>query len=120
MNKGYYVYVSEWQPIIRYGIKHDWKAFSRYPCRLTDESAWGNLLAFKVKPDEELLLRSLRKLAGINGSNENVLHEELDSSRASYYHNIKQSISDTLAPFPLLHRSVKKVWGVIRDIRRSI
>ncbi len=63
-NKGYIVYVSEWHPIIKYGIKHDWFALKRYPCELDSPNAWGNLLAFKDTIDEdslrELLSRSLK------------------------------------------------------------
>lgn len=48
--KGYSVYVSEWHPIVRYGISHDWKRFAKYPCELSSNDAWGNLLAFKNEP----------------------------------------------------------------------
>lgn len=50
MGKGYTVYVSEWHPIVQYGVSHDWHALKKYPCDLTDEEAWGNLLAFKSDP----------------------------------------------------------------------
>jgi FkbM family methyltransferase len=49
-DKGYSVYVSEWHPIVRYGISHDWKRFTKYPCELSSKDAWGNLLAFKNEP----------------------------------------------------------------------
>ena len=60
-DKGYHVYVSEWHPIIRYGISHDWHTIKKYPCVLNDERAWGNLLAFKNDP-------GLKAMAGIIGS----------------------------------------------------
>jgi len=50
-NKGYSVFVSEWHPIIRYGIPHDWRRFKKYPCELSSKDAWGNLLAFKNEPN---------------------------------------------------------------------
>ena len=50
LDKGYSVYVSEWHPIIHYGIRHDWLGLKRFPCELNDASAWGNLMAFKVDP----------------------------------------------------------------------
>ncbi len=52
--RGYTVYVSEWHPIIRYGIPHDWRRVLKYVSGLQIPSnAWGNLLAFKQDPGEE-------------------------------------------------------------------
>ena len=59
---GYTVYVSEWHPIIRYGISHDWNAMKKYPCELNDENAWGNLLAFKEDPGEEKINKAIEKV----------------------------------------------------------
>jgi FkbM family methyltransferase len=59
--KGYKVYVSEWHPVVRYGIRHDWKRLARYPCELSDPRAWGNLLAFREPIEEELLAAAVRK-----------------------------------------------------------
>jgi len=44
--RGYRVWVSEWHPVIRYGVRHDWRKLERYPCELESSEAWGNLLAF--------------------------------------------------------------------------
>lgn len=60
VERGYTVYVSEWHPIIRYGIRHDWRALMRYPCELADPKGWGNLLAFRDGIDEELLVRTVK------------------------------------------------------------
>lgn len=46
--QGYAVYLSEWFPIERYGIQHQWRCFSRYPCELTDQAGWGNLIAIRT------------------------------------------------------------------------
>jgi FkbM family methyltransferase len=43
--RGYRLVVSEWHPIRQYGVLHDWNRFVRYPCRLKDEKAWGNIIA---------------------------------------------------------------------------
>lgn len=61
VNKGYTVYVSEWHPIIRYGIRHDWNRLVRYPCELADEKGWGNLLAFRDPISEEDLVAAVKK-----------------------------------------------------------
>ncbi|MGB3492755.1 MAG: FkbM family methyltransferase [Elainellaceae cyanobacterium] len=50
-SRGYTVVVSEWHPVIRYGIKHDWRRLVTYPCELSSPDAWGNILAFKDTPD---------------------------------------------------------------------
>ncbi|CAK0779602.1 Methyltransferase, FkbM family [Gammaproteobacteria bacterium] len=60
--KGYTVYVSEWHPIIRYGIRHDWNRLSRYPCELADPKGWGNLLAFLNPISEDVLVSSVEKI----------------------------------------------------------
>jgi FkbM family methyltransferase len=49
-DRGYAVYLSEWHPIVRYGITHRWRSIRRYPCRLHDERGWGNFLA--VRPGD--------------------------------------------------------------------
>lgn len=48
--KGYAVYLSEWHPIIRYGIAHDWHRIVKYPEPLSSPDAWGNILAFWDDP----------------------------------------------------------------------
>ncbi|MDP1547483.1 MAG: FkbM family methyltransferase [Anaerolineales bacterium] len=62
VDKGYTVYVSEWHPIIRYGIRHDWRQLMRYPCELADSKGWGNLLAFRDPIDEKDLVAAVRKV----------------------------------------------------------
>jgi len=61
-DKGYIVYVSEWHPIIRYGIRHDWRELMRYPCELADPNGWGNLLAFRDPIDEQALIAAVKKV----------------------------------------------------------
>jgi FkbM family methyltransferase len=50
VDKGYKVYVSEWHPVVQYGLRHQWRAMKVYPCELEEEAAWGNLLAFHTDP----------------------------------------------------------------------
>lgn len=48
VERGYTVIVSEWFPIVRYGISHRWRCVKKFPCDLTDDdTAWGNLIAFQ-------------------------------------------------------------------------
>jgi hypothetical protein len=61
-DKGYVVYVSEWHPIIRYGIRHDWNCLVRYPCELSNKKGWGNLLAFRDAPPDQDVVAAVRKV----------------------------------------------------------
>lgn len=54
---GYKIIVSEWYPIVRYGITHKWKNFKEYPCELDDRNAWGNLICFR----ENTLLNEFKR-----------------------------------------------------------
>ncbi len=47
VDQGYLLYISEWHPIERYGMKHSWKGLKQWPCKISDEDAWGNILAFR-------------------------------------------------------------------------
>lgn len=67
VDKGYTVYVSEWHPIIRYGIRHDWRQLMRYPCELADPKGWGNLLAFRDPIDEQALIAAVQKVLKVGG-----------------------------------------------------
>src|SRR3546814_3008227 len=62
LEKGYRVLVSEWHPIIRYGVRHDWRRLVAYPCELSDEGAWGNILAFRDPVDESALAAVIGRL----------------------------------------------------------
>lgn len=54
-SNGYAVYVSEWHPIVRYGIAHDWRRFLRYDPSLDLSETWGNLIGFKNDPGAKVL-----------------------------------------------------------------
>lgn len=44
----YAVLVSEWRPIERYGVNHEWRQLMRYPAALADPRGWGNLIAVNL------------------------------------------------------------------------
>jgi FkbM family methyltransferase len=46
-DKGYDVFVSEWHPVIEYGLVHRWRRVRRWPMALADEKGWGNLIAVR-------------------------------------------------------------------------
>lgn len=64
-NRGYLVYVSEWHPIIRYGIRHEWKRFFKYEGQNLDSNSWGNLLAFHKEVNEKILVKSFKESLNI-------------------------------------------------------
>jgi FkbM family methyltransferase len=46
--KGYHVILSEWFPIVEYGMSHKWKSFSTENLLELDKSKnWGNLIAYR-------------------------------------------------------------------------
>ncbi|MEM9084371.1 MAG: FkbM family methyltransferase [Pseudomonadota bacterium] len=57
IQQGYSVYVSEWMPIIRYGIAHDWRQMLRYSPDLELGDTWGNLIGFYNDPGDEVVAR---------------------------------------------------------------
>jgi FkbM family methyltransferase len=62
VERGYTVLISEWHPVIRYGIQHDWYRLVMYPCQLADPNAWGNILAFRDSPDLNQVAATVRRL----------------------------------------------------------
>lgn len=58
--QGYSVYVSEWHPIIRYGIPHDWRRVFPYGYSEMPKDAWGNLLAFRDDPGLDNVVAAFR------------------------------------------------------------
>lgn len=60
-SKGYSVYISEWHPIVRYGISHDWHRLTRYPDQAPSRDAWGNILAFLNDPGYTALSDAFQK-----------------------------------------------------------
>lgn len=55
VERGYAVYLSEWHPIVAYGISHEWRRLVRYPDPLDSRAAWGNLVSFRQDPGREAL-----------------------------------------------------------------
>lgn len=45
VDKGYQVYLSEWKPIVQYGMQHEWDSIRPYPTRLNNAKGWGNFIA---------------------------------------------------------------------------
>jgi FkbM family methyltransferase len=45
VEQGYIVYLSEWEPVVQYGVRHKWECMKRFPCELRRQNAWGNFIA---------------------------------------------------------------------------
>ena len=79
IDKGYTIYVSEWHPIVRYGVAHSWNTLKRYPCHLQDKNAWGNLLAFNPSTGEAVLKKAaIEALIHSNPSMQIKRHDDLE------------------------------------------
>jgi hypothetical protein len=55
LGQGFYVYLSEWHPIVRYGGNHRWRSVRRFRCELIDPAAWGNFIAIRSDADVDRL-----------------------------------------------------------------
>ena len=60
VDRGYSVFASEWYPIERYGVRHQWRRILRWPAEIPAD-AWGNLVAFSDPPDSERIDAALRR-----------------------------------------------------------
>ena len=60
--KGYTIYISEWHPVVRYGVPHDWCQIIRHPEPRLFPGEWGNIIAFKDDPGPEAVYRALDAL----------------------------------------------------------
>ncbi len=61
VEKGYYLIVSEWYPVVKYGTLNKWRRFVSYPCELLDNNAHGNVFAIR----DERLYEKLRLLTKV-------------------------------------------------------
>ena len=68
VEKGYKVLISEWYPIVEYGRRHKWKRFVIDPKKVTDELAWGNIVACKPKNFDNLkeVAKKIGKIVNVN------------------------------------------------------
>ncbi|HYH60696.1 MAG TPA: hypothetical protein VD766_02415, partial [Solirubrobacterales bacterium] len=91
VERGYSVYLSEWHPIVRYGIRHQWRALLRYPARLASVEAWGNMLAFRDDPGTQALEDALNRELEV---------EEADGGEAAGtgQPETRQPIAEVLSP----------------------
>lgn len=90
VEQGYVVYVSEWHPIIRYGIQHDWCRLFRYPGSLRDPEAWGNLLAFQEDPGTEAIVNALRRCVKVKNASVVERQRETNSSQELLLEKLKR------------------------------
>lgn len=67
LDQGYQVYLSEWYPIEKYGVEHNWRKIVPFQPgeKLEDEKGWGNFIAVKTDLNDrfnKILSRYLSKL----------------------------------------------------------
>jgi len=60
--RNYTVYVSEWHPIVRYGVGHDWRRVVPYDGHTMSTEAWGNFVAFREDPGYQAVAKAFDDL----------------------------------------------------------
>ncbi len=58
IEKGYRVLLSEWHPIVRYGVQHRWRSIREYPTSLQSADGWGNFLALQPEIYDDFIVSS--------------------------------------------------------------
>lgn len=65
IDKGYQVLISEWHPIVRYGISHDFHVLRKYERGTISGSAWGNFMAVRPAVLDSLIIEAKERGADI-------------------------------------------------------
>jgi FkbM family methyltransferase len=52
--RGYDVFVSEWHPIVRYGVRHSWRRLYEWNRFAVPGDSWGNLIALRREAPHDL------------------------------------------------------------------
>lgn len=55
---GYKILVCEWEPIVKYGTRHQFKEAKIFPCS-TNPKGWGNIIAYRDDKFEKFALKHL-------------------------------------------------------------
>lgn len=63
--RGYEVFVSEWHPIVRYGLAHDFKSLYRWGSLPVSDQAWGNLIGVRSSSAAHRLVELARQRVGL-------------------------------------------------------
>ena len=91
-DKGYTVFVSQWHPIVRYGIQHDWHRLFPFDSALSPATeSWGNLLAFRFPADAEAFAEIVRAA---------IVEGHLTSRKPATPHHQPPAPKTPLAPQP--------------------
>lgn len=131
VDKGYSVYVSEWHPIVRYGISHDWRRIVPVAECEMSENAWGNLLAFKNDPGIKVISEAFA--ARINKRPKAVEASHASNSEKGKLSMLKQTpphMIDREAPLPgtkwysasamKLKDASPRLFQIIKFARRTV
>ncbi len=90
--KGYTIYISEWHPITRYGIPHDWNRLVPWPEKDVPSESWGNILAFKNDPGYGAISNAFRNVISFNPKTEPpTLYKESEPNKPNKWTPISDS-----------------------------
>ena len=113
---GYTVYVSEWHPVLRYGMRHDWRRVVELDGAEIPSDAWGNLLAFTTDPGLLAVRAAFAELteAGVKPEGKKTVKLAASISRPLY-----APFGDWLRPHsPALYRALQIIRRFTADIWR--
>lgn len=63
-DRGYVVLVSEWHPVVRYGVSHDFRSIRRWDGSEFAPDVWGNVVAFRSAEDADEFVRLVEEKLG--------------------------------------------------------
>lgn len=120
-DKGYTVYISEWHPVIRYGIAHDWRRVLPYPGASVSANAWGNLLAFKTDPGYQSIRRAFA--AGVtsrNGQRERVRNVQVEMGKGKGASIVTEKSGARARFAERLHGTSPRFYALLRFGKRIL
>ena len=114
LERDYTVFVSEWHPIVRYGIPHDWRAIRRYPCPLYDQDGWGNLLAFADDPGDRAISAAILPQIEAQQNKGQATSSKTDCQESPSSESLRSIDVGSLQPEVAPVRFVKWAWRLLQ------
>jgi FkbM family methyltransferase len=112
---GYTVFVSEWWPIVRYGIRHHWRSLYPAAQKRPPTASWGNLIAFRRPPPLKQIYRAMLEAIDLPRDPETLSQakRELGALQAG----VEAMTSAASAPPPLAHPQSRPETGFAAWLR---
>lgn len=136
--RGYTLYVSEWHPIIRYGIGHDWRRVVPYDGHSMSPKAWGNFLAFREDPGYDAVSDAFERLVAFrqkpiqasslasNSKNESKIERRVQVLKKTPAHAPAPAAETPAKPLwyrnvaKRIHEASPRLFSLVRFARRAV